>query len=379
MTNLGVGIIGCGNISAAYLRLAPMFRGIEMRAVADLNMDAAEARATEFSVRAETVDGLLAAEDIDIIVNLTIPAAHFEVSSKILAAGKHVYSEKPFVLSLEEGAEIKRLAEMHNLRVGSAPDTFLGAAHQQARALIDDGTMGEITSGTAFVMGHGMEDWHPNPDFFYQPGAGPVLDIGPYYVTNLVQLLGPVARVGALASTPSKTRTILSEPRKGEEIPVDTPTTIHALLEFESGAIITMVTSWDVWGHGHTPMELYGTKASLDVPDPNFFGGDLVLTEARTEAQKVAPWAHPFGKMNDGDRANYRTAGLADMALAIQESRSHRCSLELALHVVEVMTGVLAAGENRQFVDMTTTCARPEPLPPELAETLLEQVPANAG
>lgn len=376
MTNLGVGIIGCGNISAAYLRLAPMFRGIEMRAVADLNIEAAKARAAEFGVRAETVDGLLASDDIDIVVNLTVPAAHFDVSSKVLAAGKHVYSEKPFVLTLEEGAKIKQLADARGLRVGSAPDTFLGASHQQARALIDDGTMGNVTSGTAFVMGHGMEDWHPNPDFFYQPGAGPVLDIGPYYVTNFVQLLGPVARVGALTSTPSKTRTIQSEPRQGEEIPVDTPTTIHALLEFESGAIITMVTSWDVWGHGHTPMELYGTNASLVVPDPNFFGGDLVLTKARGEAQKVAPWAHPFAKMNDGDRANYRTAGLADMALSIQDDRPHRCSLELALHAIEVMTSVLEAGESRQFVEMTTTCKRPEPLSPELAENLLEQAPA---
>ena len=170
METLGVGIIGCGNISAAYLRLAPMFRGIEIRSVADLNMEAATARAEEFGVRAETVDNLLAADDIDIIVNLTIPAAHFEVSSKCLAAGKHVYSEKPFVLTLDEGAEIKRLADLRGLRVGSAPDTFLGGAHQQARALIDNGTLGTVTSGTAFVMSHGMEDWHPNPEFLFSSG-----------------------------------------------------------------------------------------------------------------------------------------------------------------------------------------------------------------
>lgn len=371
MTTMGVGIIGCGNISAAYLRLAPMFRGIEMRAVADLNMDAAKARADEFGVRADTVDGLLAADDIDIVVNLTIPAAHFEVSSKILASGKHVYSEKPFVLTLEEGAEIKRLADVRGLRVGSAPDTFLGGVHQQARQLIDDGTVGQVTSGTAFVMNHGLEDWHPNPDFFFLPGAGPVLDIGPYYITNLVQLIGPVRRVSALSSTPSKTRTILSEPRKGEVIPVETPTTIHALLEFETGAIVTLCTSWDVWGHGHKPMELYGTNATLDVPDPNFFGGELTLTKAREAADVVAPWAHPFGVVNDGDNANYRTAGLADMALAILENRPHRCSLELALHAVEVMTSILKAGETGQFVNMTTSCARPEPLTPEDATAMM--------
>ncbi|MDA8584748.1 Gfo/Idh/MocA family oxidoreductase [Rhodobacteraceae bacterium] len=372
MTTLGVGIIGCGNISAAYLRLAPMFRGIEVRAVADMNMDAARARADEFGVRAHTVDDLLGSDDIDIVVNLTIPSAHVEVSSKVLAAGKHVYSEKPFVLTLEEGAEIKKLADDRNLRVGSAPDTFLGAAHQQARKLVDDGTVGQVTSGTAFVMNHGLEDWHPNPDFFFLPGAGPVLDIGPYYVTNLVQLIGPVRRVAALSSTPQKTRTILSEPRKGEKIPVETPTTIHALLEFENGAVITMCTSWDVWGHGHKPMELYGSNASLDVPDPNFFGGDLVLTPANGEAEVVTPWDHPFGIVNDEEHANYRTAGLADMALAILEDRPHRCSLELALHAVEVMNGILASGESGEFVAMTTSCERPDPLTPETATAMLQ-------
>ncbi len=371
MSTLGVGIIGCGNISTSYLKLAPMFKGIEMRAVADINPDAAKARAEEFGVRAETVDGILAADDIDIIVNLTIPAAHFEVSSSVLKAGKHVYSEKPFVLTLEEGAEIRRLAEEKGLRVGSAPDTFMGGAHQMARKLVDDGTVGQVTSGTAFVMNHGMEHWHPNPDFFFQPGAGPMLDLGPYYVTNLIQLVGPVRRVAAVTTTPSKTRTIKSEPRKGEEIPVETPTSIHAVLEFENGAAVTLVTSWDVWAHGHTPMELYGTEATIDVPDPNFFGGDLSLTKANGEPETVAQWEHPFSVVNDRDHANYRTAGLADMAVAISEGRPHRCSLELALHAVEVMTGVLKSGETGGFVEMTTTCERPAALDPDAARALM--------
>ncbi|MEQ9041772.1 MAG: Gfo/Idh/MocA family oxidoreductase [Silicimonas sp.] len=371
MAMRGVGIIGCGNISTAYLRLAPMFGDIEVKAVADINMDAARAKAEEFGVRAETVEGLLASDDVEIVVNLTIPAAHFEVSARVLEAGKHVYSEKPFVLSLEEGAELKRLAEPKGLRIGSAPDTFLGGAHQQARALVDDGTVGRVTSGTAFVMSHGMEHWHPNPDFFFLPGAGPVLDIGPYYVTNLVQLLGPVSRVAAVTVTPSEMRTILSEPRKGETIPVKTPTTIHGLLHFANGAVITMCTSWDVWGHGHKPMELYGTEASLDVPDPNFFGGDLILTKANSPAETVTPWDHPFGVANQDSRANYRTAGLADMAQAIGEGRPHRCSMELALHAVEIMTGVLKSGETGAFVEMTTTCERPAALDPAAARRLL--------
>lgn len=372
MTNLGVGIIGCGNISSAYLRLAPMFRGFDIRAVADIDDSAARARAEEFGVRHDSVAALLGADDIDIVVNLTVPAAHFEISSSALKSGKHVYSEKPFVLSLEEGAEIARLAGERRCRVGSAPDTFLGGSHQLARHLIDDGVIGTVTSGTAFMMSHGMEHWHPNPDFFFLPGAGPVLDIGPYYVTNLVQLIGPVRRVAAVTSAPATTRTILSEPRRGEQIPVRTPTTIHGILEFHGGAVVTLVTSWDVWAHGHKPMELYGTEATLDLPDPNFFGGELVMTRANQKPSAVDAWDHPFAVVNQGGgHANYRAAGLSDMALAIQERRPHRCSMELALHAVEVMTGLLKSGEDGGFVKMRTTCNRPAPLEPDDARAML--------
>ena len=378
MKTLGVGIIGAGNISAAYLRLAPLFRGIEMRAVADINEKAAAGRAAEFGVRAATVDQLLAAHDIDVVVNLTIPAAHYDVSARALKAGKHVYSEKPFVLSLEEGEKLRDLATSLGLRVGSAPDTFLGGAHQQARKLLDDGAVGTITSGTAFVMSHGMEHWHPNPDFFFLPGAGPVLDVGPYYVTNLIQLIGPVRRVAALSATPKRTRTIQSAARKGESIPVETPTTIHAILEFHSGAVVTLCASWDVWGgHSHSPMELYGDGGSLFLPDPNFFAGDLGRAAPDAKPEKVAPWDHPFGRVNDGSQANYRVAGLADMAAAIAEGRPHRCSLELALHAVEVMTAALASGETGAFVTLSTSCERPAPLGPDDAARLLAPVRAD--
>ena len=195
---LGIGIIGCGNISAAYFRLAPLFKGLEVRACTDINPAAAEARAKEFGVRAQTIDALLANPDIDVVINLTIPDAHYAVTLQALEAGKHVYSEKPFVLTVDEGKRLKALADAKGLRVGSAPDTFLGGAHQLARKLIDDGSLGTITSGTAHVMSHGMEHWHPNPGFFFLPGAGPVLDVGPYYVANLINLIGPVKRVAAL-------------------------------------------------------------------------------------------------------------------------------------------------------------------------------------
>lgn len=370
---MGIGVIGCGNISAAYMKLAPMFKGIEMRACADMNMEAAEARAAEFGLRAETVEGLLAAGDIDIIVNLTVPAAHYEVSRRILEAGKHSYSEKPFVLTLEEGEALRSLAAEKGLRVGSAPDTFMGGAHQLARAVLDEGQAGTILSGTCHVLSRGMEMWHPNPDFFFQPGGGPVLDLGPYYVTNLVQLLGPVTSVAAMTGQGFDTRTIGSGPRIGETVPVGTPTSIHALLQFASGAQITMGSSWDVAAHRHHPMELYGTDASVYVPDPNFFGGDVILAGPDGETV-IAERAHPFGVPNDDHKppqANYRCAGLADMAVAINEGRAHRCSLELATHVVEVMTGILRAGEERRWIDMTTTCDRPEALSPEAAAALM--------
>lgn len=375
MKTFGIGIIGCGNISKAYMELAPLFKGLELRACADMNMDAAKARAEEFSLRAETVEDLLAADDIDIIVNLTIPAAHFEISKRILEAGKHAYSEKPFVLTLEEGEALRTLAAEKGLRVGSAPDTFLGGSHQLARAVVDEGKAGRIVGGSCHVMSFGMEHWHPNPDFFFRPGGGPVLDLGPYYISNLVQLIGPVKAVAAMTGKGRATRTIANGPRDGEEIPVDTPTNCHALLEFANGAIVTLSASWDVKAHRHENMELYGLDASIYVPDPNFFGGEVLLATP-DGAEAVEERGHPFGKVNTKDgrgnpRANYRCAGLADMAVAIGEGRPHRCSLELATHVVEVMTAILKAGEDRVWVEMTTTCERPEALSPEDAQALL--------
>ncbi len=372
---LGVGIVGCGNISTTYFSLSPLFKGIEVRSCADINPAAAKAKAKEYGVRAESVADLLAADDVDIVVNLTIPAVHYEISRQALDAGSHVYSEKPFVLTVKEGLDLKKRAAKKGLRVGSAPDTFLGGAHQLVRDLIDKGKLGRITGGTCHVMSHGMEHWHPNPDFFFQPGAGPVLDIGPYYITNLVQLIGPVRRVTALAATPQKFRTIANGPRNGQKVPVDTPTTIHSVLEFENGALVTLNASWDVWAHGHAPMELYGEDGTVYVPDPNFFGGNVRYTTGSSEVKRTPAWKHPFGvpnqKHSHGMMANYRTAGLADMALAIQGDRPHRCSLELALHVVDVMTAVLKSAETGKSVAMQTTCERPEALGPKEAKALL--------
>jgi predicted dehydrogenase len=371
MQSLGVGLIGAGNISTTYLRMIPEFAGLELRGIADLNLATAEAQSSAFGVPAITPEALLATADIDIVVNLTIPSVHYQVTAQILEAGKHAYSEKPLVLTADEGAQLRDLAARMGLRVGAAPDTFLGVSHQQARAMIDAGELGQIVSGTAHVLSHGMEAWHPNPDFFFQPGGGPVLDMGPYYITNLVQLLGPVARVAALTGQGRDSRVIGSGPRTGEAVPVATPTDIHALLQFAGGARVTLGASWDVWAHRHGHIELYGTQGALFLPDPNFFGGALEAARGSDQIEPVPLWDHPFGAANDEGRANWRGAGLADMARAIRLGGPHRCGLDMALHVVEVMTAILASGQSGAFVDLTSSCERPAALGAEDARALM--------
>jgi predicted dehydrogenase len=221
-----------------------------------------------------------------------------------------------------------------------------------------------------------MEMWHPNPDFFFLPGGGPILDLGPYYIANLINLIGPVKRVGAMTSMASPTRTITSEPRNGEIIPVKTPTTIQALLEFVSGATITLTASWDVWSHRHANMELYGTEGSLYVPDPNFFGGTVEASGRDKDIKPLENWAHPFGIANQespsGPRANYRTAGLADMAASLIDGRDARCSLDRTLHGVDIMTSILKSGAEGRFVELKTTCTQPAALGIEEAQALLK-------
>ncbi|MFN0190392.1 MAG: Gfo/Idh/MocA family protein [Aestuariivirga sp.] len=381
--SLGVGIIGTGNISWAYLKLAPLFNNIEVKAVADINMDLAKSRAAEFGVKAQTVSELLKNDDIDIVVNLTVPAVHYKVSKQILDAGKHVYSEKPLTLSYKDAVTLQKHAAKKKLRVGAAPDTFLGGSHQLARKAIDGGKIGKIVSGTCHFMGPGMEMWHPNPDFFFMPGGGPMLDMGPYYITNLINLVGPVKRVAALAGTGRKERVINSQPnnpRNNEKLKVKTPTTYHALLEFAQGACITVSLSWDVWAHKHQNMELYGVTGAMYVPDPNFFGGDVMVAGSDQKAEAMAAWDHPFGKANwgPGNRltdpiwANYRCAGLADMADAIIKKRLPRCDISMVAHVVEVMTAVMEGGVARKFVTLKSTCKRPAPLGPDEARALLK-------
>jgi len=363
-----IGIIGCGNISDAYLRGAARSRHVRVRAVADIRTDAATAKGREYGVDAFSVDQLLAAADIEVVVNLTIPAAHAPVSLQIIEAGKHVYLEKPLATRFAEAKSVMQASLAKGLRVGCAPDTFLGAAHQACRYAIDDGRIGMPVAGAAAVLSHGMEDWHPNPAFFYQHGGGPIHDLGPYYVTQLVNLLGPVARVSAEASMPFKTRTITSEPLNGQTIDVKVPTTVNGTLAFANGANVTLSHSWDVWKHRRMPLEIYGSEGTLAGPDPNFFGGEPMVSERGGDWLPVEIAAHPFGIPNRTTRtgtlvADYRIIGLLDMAVALRTGRPHRVNGTLALHVLEVLDAFERSSREGRHIFMETSCERPEKLP----------------
>lgn len=383
MREYGVGIIGCGVISTIYMQNMPHFAGIKLRACADLRAETAVAQAAKFGIEALSIDDMLKRQDIDIIVNLTIPAAHFSVSHAALSADKHVFSEKPLAVSVAEGRKLVQEAEERGLLIGSAPDTFLGGGGQLARSLVDAGRVGRILSGTAFLLSHGMEHWHPDPTFFYQPGGGPILDMGPYYLTALVNLLGPIARVQALTSIGFTERMVTAAgPRTGETIAVTTPTTIMALLEFVGGAQVSMGMSWDVWRHDHPAIELYGTEGSLRVPDPNFFGGKVDFTERGGAWQVEDADAKPFGIPNyrhpswaadHPSLANYRCLGIAELARSAGAGTPHRSAGRLALHVLEAMHGILQAGESGTAVIIETQVERPPPLDDAAARDLLRQ------
>ncbi len=360
MAGVGIGVIGCGNISGAYLKAARDFPILDIRGVADLLPDAAEAKAREFGLRALGVEALLDDAQIEIVLNLTTPKAHVEVGLRALRAGKHVYSEKPLAVRFADGRSLLEEARARGLRVGCAPDTFLGGSHQRCRHLVDAGALGQVVGGTAFFMGAGHERWHPNPAFYYQQGGGPMLDMGPYYITDLVNLLGPVKSVFGAATCTRSRRPILSEPLRGRIIEVEVPTHIAGVMEFANGAVVQIATSFDVPGHKHLPLELYGTEASLIVPDPNRFDGEIQLLKTGGEWEPV-PTDMPYG---DG---NYRSIGLADMALALRQGRPHRAGGALALHVLEVIEAFVASADAGRRIAIETPVARPTPLSDSLA------------
>ena len=329
-------------------------------ALADANPAAAEARAGEFGLAARSIEALLADPAIEIVVNLTVPKAHVEVGLQAIAAGKHVHSEKPLGIDIAEARKLIDAAKAKALRVGCAPDTFLGGAHQTARKLIDEGAIGRPIGGTAFFMCPGHERWRPNPGFYYLHGGGPMLDMGPYYITDLVNLLGPVDRVSGMETRLRGERLIASEPLKGTRIPVEVATHVTGTLAFVSGALVTVTMSFDTPKHRHAPLEIYGDKASLIVPDPNYFGGDIEYAGIGEEWRTIAT-EHAYAD------DNYRIIGVADMAQAIRTGRPHRASGALAFHVLEVMAAFHRSSNSGAVVSIESRPERPAMLPVGLA------------
>ncbi len=352
-----VGIIGCGAISGIYLENAPRFGNIEIAAVADLIAERAQAKAEEHHIaKVYTVEQMLADPEIEIILNLTIPNAHASIGLAALKAGKSVYNEKPLAIKREDARQMLALANEKGLRVGGAPDTFLGAGLQTCRDLIDKGVIGEPVAATAFMMSHGHESWHPDPEFYYQVGGGPMFDMGPYYLTALTSLLGAVAEVNGSTRITFPTRTITSAKKYGTLIKVEIPTHVTGLLQFANGAVGTLIMTFDVWRANLPNIEIYGTEGTLSVPDPNSFGGPVrVYTPGHPEWEEI-PLTRPFAD-------NSRGLGVADMARAIREGGAARADGALTYHVLDIMHAVHDAAEQKRTIELSSTIERPEPLP----------------
>lgn len=357
-----VGIVGCGNISSIYCKNAKKLEILDLVACSDLILERAEARASEFDVPlACDVEQLLADEEVEIVINLTTPGAHAEVAGAALEAGKSVYNEKPLAVSREDGQDLLERAEANNLLVGGAPDTFLGAGLQTCRKLIDDGWIGHPVAATAFMTCRGHESWHPDPDFYYQEGGGPMFDMGPYYLTALVSLLGPVDHVTGETEITFPERVITSEPKEGEKIDVEVPTHVAGLMRFQNGAVGTIITSFDVWAANLPRIEIYGTEGSLSVPDPNGFGGPVRLFRPEQGEWNEVPLSHGYAE-------NSRGLGVADMASALRTNRPHRANGALTFHVLDLMHAFHEASAGQKHVDLESTCGRPAALPLGLRE-----------
>jgi predicted dehydrogenase len=356
-----VGLVGCGVIARAYAEKLGAAKGIELAACADLLPERAKALAERHGIpRALAPEALLADPEIDLVVNLTVPQAHHAVSTAALAAGRSVYSEKPLSVALAEGRALVDAAREFGVRLGCAPDTFLGAGLQTCRKLIDAGAIGEPLGANAFFLSPGPESWHPGPQIFYQRGAGPLFDLGPYYLTALVFLLGPARALCAMGRISRLERVIGSEPLRGQTFPVEVPTHVSTVIELESGALATLVTSFDVRASRYRNLEIYGTEATLSVPDPNTFGGPVQIRRSPRDEWQEIPLSHPNAEQSRG-------LGVADLAAAARSGRAHRASGELALHVLELMEGAIRSSEQGARVELETRCARPAPLPEGLA------------
>lgn len=358
MDKVKIGIVGCGNISSIYFHnLTHTFANTEIYACADLDPEKAKQAAETYSIsHIMSTDALLACDEISIVVNLTTPKDHYSICKQALEAGKHVYVEKPLSLSLEQGTALVRLAEENGLFLGSAPDTFLGAGLQLCRKLIEEGYIGEPVAATAFMVCHGHESWHPNPEFYYQAGGGPMFDMGPYYLTALVSLLGPAKTVCGMTRTTFPTRTITSEKKFGKVIDVEVPTHVAGTIQFQNGAIATMITSFDVWSSTLPRIEIYGSLGTLIAPDPNEFGGTVLMKPAGADSFMEIPQLHPYAD-------NSRGIGVADIASCIMNGETPRANGTMANHVLEIMHAFHVSSDTLRYIELESTCEQPKPLP----------------
>ncbi|MFA9477403.1 Gfo/Idh/MocA family protein [Phycisphaerales bacterium AB-hyl4] len=374
MDPVKIGIIGCGNISNQYLELARQFPILDIAACADLNLDAARAQAEKYNVpQACTVEQLLADDRIELVINLTIPAAHASVALKTIEARKHVYNEKPLAVTVDEANQMLAAAEQKQVRIGCAPDTFLGTAHQACRKAIDEGVIGRPVAATAFMLCRGHETWHPSPAFYYKVGGGPMFDMGPYYLTALINLLGPIARVTGSAGIQIDPRTITSQPLNGQTIDVETPDHVAGTIEFAQGAIGTIITSFAAAHSPHDrrhPITIFGTEGTMQVPDPNNFDGSVLVCGVADKEWREVTVEH--------DHPNGRSLGVADMAHAIRDRRPHRASGEIAFAVLAAMQGFLTAADTGQAQTLDTSYDRPAMLGLGLSDGVLTE-PASAA
>lgn len=381
MRKVKIGIIGCGVISNTYIKnIKAFFPWLDITACANRNLEKARQTAEIYSIpKAYTVEELLKDEEIEIVLNLTTPAAHTEINRMALMAGKHVFCEKPLAMSLEEAGEIVKLAGQKGLMLGCAPETFMGAGLQTCRKVIDDGWIGRPIAATANMISYGTEIWHASPEFYYKKGAGPMLDMGPYYVTALVSLLGPVAKTACFNGTGRTRRKIYSNPLRGREIEVEVPTTYTGIMEFASGVHVNINMTFDVWMSSLPKLEIYGTEGTLIVPDPNMSSGKVKIFRQEKVLDAVVSRFY-----NEKDAKSYSTdyeslqeiplvcqqpldyfrgLGVLDMAYALVNGRRHRTNEELAYHVTEALFSFdTAAGESTVY-NMTSSCRKPEPVP----------------
>lgn len=370
METIKIAFIGVGDISGIYLEnITKLFREIEIIGVCDLIRDRAEKAVEQYKIPKlyETMYDAFADEEVDIILNLTRPYEHFEVAKAALEAGKHVYSEKPLAATLEEGKDLVALAKEKGLMLGGAPDTFMGAGIQTCRKLIDDGFIGEPIGAAAFMVCRGHESWHPDPEFYYKHGGGPMMDMGPYYLTALINLLGGVSAVTGVTKTSFPKRTITSQPKCGQEITVAVPTYITGIMQFESGAVGTIFTTFDVYYETQARLEIYGSKGTLIVPDPNGFGGPVKLLRPEQGGIMEMPLVFDY-------KENSRALGLADMAKALQVGRSFRPNYNQTYHVLEIMETFQKSSKEGRTIPLESRFERLEPMKNNPVHGILDDI-----